>query len=359
MDQTLQTPFAYGAGSARLYRLVSDGSAAAEPSSHSGAPAGGVEAFIATTPGTRAICNDPTVAGIRYTRLLRESCTDILRALPLDDVAESDAVVVNILRGGLNFGLRDACADAFGWNAHTTCFMSAQRARDDANPEAWHITENSYKKVYFPKRASFFVGDVVATGTSLRYGLHELFHSASSQQVDVRNLVFFTYGGPKALEILREMDATCRASFPNYERTILVYLEGCFVVPEPDTPLHVRLTGTDLVRLGAVMAPEFVESQYEAPSYPIERCTIYDAGSRAFWLYEYVADVIHYWRQNLQFANHGMTFAELLAERFPGLDPARFGDVDLRALSRTQIEKMEALIRPDASKARPEDARLG
>ena len=348
MAHTQQIPFAFEAGSARLYRLLPDGSAIAEPSSHSG-NAPGVEAYIATTPGTRAICNDPTVAGVRYTRLLREACTDILRALA-PAVPERDAVVVNILRGGLNFGLRDACADAFGWNAHTTCFMSAQRARDDADPEAWHITENSYKKVYFPKRASFFVGDVVATGTSLRYGMHELFHSAAQQQVDVRNLVFFTYGGPKALEILREMDATCRETFPNYERTILIYLEGCFVVPEPNTPLHVRLTGTDLVRLGAVMAPEFIESQYEAPTYPIERCTIYDAGSRAFWLYEYVADVIHYWRQNLQFANHGMTFAELLAERFPGLDPARFGDVDLRALSRDQIEKMESLICPETSR---------
>ena len=342
MEQTQNLPFAYAAGSARLYRLLPDGSAIAEPSSFSGA-APGVEAYIATTPGTRAICNDPTVAGVRYTRLLQQACTDILRALPLD-VAESDAVVVNILRGGLNFGLRDACADAFGWNSHTTCFMSAQRARDDADPEAWHITENSYKKVYFPKRASFFVGDVVATGTSLRYGLHELFHSAAEQRVDVRDLVFFTYGGPKALEILLEMDSSCRELFPNFRRTVLIYLEGCFVVPEPNTPLHVRLTGTDLVRLGAVMAPDFIESQYEAPTYPIERCTIYDAGSRAFWLYEYVADVIHYWRQNLQFANHGMTFAELLAERFPGLDPARFGDVDLKALSRGQIEKMENLL---------------
>ena len=323
---------AYESGSARLYRI-----GPAEP--------GTLESYVATTPGTRAICNDPTVAGVRYTRLLREACTEILRALA-PDVPESDAVVVNILRGGLNFGLRDALADAFGWNAHTTCFMSAQRARDSQDSEEWHITENSYKKVYFPARASFFVGDVVATGTSLRYGLQELFGSAAEQKVDVRNLVFFTYGGPKALEILREVDARCRALFPEYGRTVLVYLEGCFQVPAPDTPLHVRLTGTDLIRLGSLMAPEFVESQYEAPSYPIERCTIYDAGSRAFWVREYAEDVLGYWRQNLQFANHGMTFADLLAERFPGLDPARFGDVDLKAVSLAQIAKMEKILSP-------------
>ena len=111
--------------------------------------------------------------------------------------------------------------------------------------------------------------------------------------------------------------------------------------PDIDTP-----NGTDLVRLGALMAPEFVESQYEAPSFPIERCTIYDAGSRAFWVREYAEDVLGYWRQNLQFANHGMTFADLLAERFPGLDPARFGDVDLKAVSLAQIAKMEKFLSP-------------
>ena len=326
--------FFRSAGSARLYRMEAPGTA--------------VEAFVATAPGTRAISNDPAVAGVDYTTRLRAVCADALRALA-PDVPESDAVVVNILRGGLNFGLREALADAFGWNAHTTCFMSAQRARDAQDSEEWHITENSYKKVYFPPRASFFVGDVVATGTSLRYGLRELFNSAAEQGVDVRGLVFFTYGGPKALEILREVDADCRARFPAYARTVLIYLEGCFQVPAPDTPLHVRLTGTDLVRLGATMAPEFVESQYESPSFPLERCTIYDAGSRAFWVREYAEDVLGYWRQNLQFANHGMSFAELLAERFPGLDPDRFGPVDLKALSRAQIAKMEALLAPSGS----------
>ena len=62
---------AYESGSARLYRI-----GPAEP--------GALESYVATTPGTRAICNDPTVAGVRYTRLLREACTEILRALAPD-----------------------------------------------------------------------------------------------------------------------------------------------------------------------------------------------------------------------------------------------------------------------------------
>ncbi len=321
--------FVCGNGAARLYSIKER--------------IGKVDAYIATSPGTRAICNDPRVYGLDYTDKLRATCADILGAFP-DLFTEREAVVVNILRGGLNFGLREALGMTFGWNAHTTCFMSAQRARDDSDPESWHITENSYKKVYFPPKASFIIGDVVATGTSLRYGLRELIAEAHGQRVDVRNILFFTFGGPKAHEILAELDAYCRTLFPKYERTILIYLEGRFTCPTLDTPLTIRLTGTDLVRWNSLMAPEFIESQYEDPAYPIERCTIYDAGSRAFWTREYLEDVADYWRQNLQLAENGMTYAQLLAERFPELDAVRFGDVDLVALSRRQIDDIERLL---------------
>ena len=40
---------------------------------------GNVDAFVATSPGTRAICNDPRVYGLDYTARLRASCADILR----------------------------------------------------------------------------------------------------------------------------------------------------------------------------------------------------------------------------------------------------------------------------------------
>jgi hypothetical protein len=36
-----------------------------------------------------------------------------------------------------------------------------------------------------------------------------------------------------------------------------------------------------------------------------------------------------------------MTYVQLLAERFPELDPARFGDVDLATLSKNQISWFE------------------
>ena len=76
--------FACASGSARLYAIRER--------------IGKVDAYIATSPGTRAICNDPRVYGLDYTARLQAACADVLRAFP-DLFQEREAVVVNILRG--------------------------------------------------------------------------------------------------------------------------------------------------------------------------------------------------------------------------------------------------------------------
>ena len=296
--------------------------------------------FIATSPQTRSICNDPNVAGTHYTIRLCECCSAVLKNHDFG-LVERETVVLNILRGALNFGLRDALANAYGWWRHNTSFISAQRARDNGNPENWHITENAYKKVYFPKRTSIVLGDVVATGTSLSYALNEIVRVTQEQKTELLNLVFFTYGGNRAEAIFRDLDKRCRELFNGYQQTFVIYLEGRFEVPDANSKLTIRFTGTDLVRAHSLMAPEFIESQYENPAFPLERCTIYDAGSRAFWIPEYLEDVIDYWKQVLDLAKKGTTFTAYLQERFPELDASRFGQVNLEELCAKHIEKLE------------------
>ena len=299
-----------------------------------------VDRFVVSTPETRAICNDPMVMGVDYTRRLKAACTRVLGRLECNDclrLTESETIGFEILRGGLNFGLREALADAFGWNRHGSSFISAQRARVSDSPEDWHIIESDYSKVYMPPIASIVIGDVVATGTSLEHAIHALVDEAVRQGARLRSIVFFTIGGPRAEEILSRADQICRWHFSAYERTTVIYLEGRFSVPTTETPLRIKITGTDLLRRDALMTPEFVESQYEAPAHPIQRCAIYDAGSRAFWVPEYIEDLIDYWQQTLTLALNGVTYAELLAERFPDADIQRFSEPDLAAVCRTQL----------------------
>jgi hypoxanthine-guanine phosphoribosyltransferase len=301
-----------------------------------------VKRYILSTPETRAICNDPLVMGVEYTEKLKTACSTFLRLIKgpeTIELYENRSVVFNILRGGLNFGLRGALAQAFGWNNHSSSFVTAQRARVTESPELWHITEDEYQKITFPERAQIILGDVVATGTSLKHGLDIMIKEAVKQGTELSSILFFTIGGQMSEQRLIEADKACRKHFPNYEGTHVCYIEGRFFVPTTETNVSIKITGTDLMRCNSLMAPEFIESNLESPSYPLERCTIYDAGSRAFQIEEYRDDVIEYWKGVLELSKT-MTFEELLSERFPEIEAKTFGSVSLEQVAKQQLEKL-------------------
>jgi len=308
---------------------------------------GSVRCFLASTAESRLVCNDPSVFGLNYTSALQKASSSILTILRENsacDVTEHESLVLHLLRGGLNFGLREALGESFGWNSHASAFMSAQRSRDEKNEEEWRITESNYKKVQVPPVCSIFFGDVVATGTSCDYALRSICDSVESQNSQIRHIFFVTIGGPRALESMKKVDEKCKARFSQYEGSTVIYLEGIFSVASAVSDLSIKITGTDLLRRDSLLAPEFLESQYEAPSYPLERCTIYDAGSRAFWLPEYLQDVREYWEHTLLLAEKGATFSELLAERCPQLSLERFPQVDLIALCKEQVKKFYSAV---------------
>jgi len=306
-----------------------------------------VQKLIVSTPESRSICNDPFVVGVEYTSKLETACARALELLePSEDLAldEAHCSVLHILRGGLNFGLRTALHRAYGWNTHSSAFISAQRARSSTNPEDWYITEGSYQKVYLSRESGIIFGDVVATGTSLEYALRQLMEIVEVQKSGISSVVFVTIGGPRSEEIVEKIAKQCRAAFPNFKKATVIYLEGRFDVALPSSPHRIKFTGTDLLRSSSLLAPEFIESQYENPAYPLERCTIYDAGSRAFHLTEYMEDVLDYWTQTSLLAESGTTFSELLRERFPEIDEKRFDSVSLSGLAQSQIDRCRSFL---------------
>ncbi len=306
-----------------------------------------IKKFIVSTPETRSICNDPFLIGIRYTQDLCNACANTLKELAAHNLftgTENTTTVFHILRGGLNFGLRESLANAFGWNNHSSAFVSAQRARKSDNPEDWFITESSYKKVHFRPANTIVFGDVVATGTSLEYALKQIREIATEQKVEISSILFFTIGGPRSHELLEEIDAECRKRFKSYTGASVVYFEGIFAVAEKATKMEIKIDGTDLIRTNSLLAPEFIESQYEDPSFPIERCTIYDAGSRSFDIQEFIEDVEDYWSQTLKLAEKGVTYKSLLKERFPEISSEKFDCVELESICKEQISKCHAIL---------------
>lgn len=332
-----------------MYTLTKLGSSPANTATYKASrasPLEGVTEIVISTPESRAICNDPLVMGVNYTRKLASASARALAALSANGLftgSEHSTSVLTILRGGLNFGLRDALADAFRWNNHGTWYISAQRQLTDPSRGAWEIVEDSYTKMTPHGEMDIVFGDVVATGTSLKHGLLKLSEGISPSS-RYTSLTFFTIGGGVSGEIVAEWRKLIEARQGSPLTATVVYFEGIFGVAGPQTPLTIKIDGTDLLRRDGVMSPEFIESQYESPCFPLERCTIYDAGSRAFHVPEYLSDVLDYWRQVKAQAEGGISFAQLLTERCPEVSPSRFKPQDLQSIVRNHISCLEARL---------------
>lgn len=297
-----------------------------------------VRKYVVSTRETRDLLNRPEIVGFTFRQKLREALVLALRHFPeprlIETLDDDRSGVLCFLRGGLNFDLAGALGDAFGFEKQTTSYMTSQRAKDKFG--RWYIMDDQFQKFVFEKNSTIFCGDIVATGSTVRNGLECLFQNAKNSGRSVRNLVFFTVGCHKLEKILDEFHPQFRAAFRNFESIIVIYLEGKFHLADSKTDVELKIQGTDLMRRDSLLAPEFLLSQYERIAPCLERCVIYDGGTRSFNLRKYLVEVVSYWMQVRNLALNGKTLAEYLEERFPDqwlADPAFAMDA-LRALYR-------------------------
>ena len=272
--------------------------------------------YIFTSQETRDICNKPEILGCDYTDRMEKGMVKALSNFPIDlsSIPEEQACIVNFLRGGLNFRLREAMNKALSFNRHPTSFMSSQRYIRDGR---WGVEEDQYRKFIFPKNPSLFIGDVVATGVTAQAGLRVVLDAMKEKGVTPKNLFFMTIGCHKIEKILEELMLERKDMLGAAENVAVIYIEGKFRLADSKTKLRIRIPGTDLLRTDALLSPEFEMSQYQSTSHLLERCTIYDAGSRAFDIAEYLEDVRDYWMQTETLAKSGMSYKEAVMERWP------------------------------------------
>lgn len=256
--------------------------------------------YCVSTEPTRAILNNPEIVGVNFTNLLRVGITSTLKLVKsaglLADLAEDKTVVLTILRGGLNFCVRESLFEAFGFNTHTSAFMGSQRSKDIN--EHWFVIKTDYKSIPDLTNKTVFIGDIAATGTTLSFVLRDLLPR------NPERVVLITIGTHKSEKVLSQFDTQARKTNPNYKGSTIIYLEGKFVLADSSSKARFRIVtpGTDLLRTGAIMTPEFESSQYDSVTNMLQKCVIYDGGNRSFSPLEYMEEVHCYWREVLALA---------------------------------------------------------
>ncbi len=288
-----------------LVRKFKDETAAIYSIEREGKPAG-IRRYVISTRDTRNMMNFPEIINCDFTTLMRNGITNALKSLnhleKLSVINSRSVNVYHILRGGLNFQLRDVLRKAFGYKWHSSSYISSQRVKEGVG---FVISEDTYRKFEVPDNATVYSADIVASGASLDNSLVYLEKYMETKKLKLKNFVFITIGGKRAEEVLSKWDKRFREVHPGYEKTILIYLEGRFALGSPSTPIKNVLPDTDLLRnykLGALLSPEFEHSQFEKMIIALEGCAIYDGGKKAFEPVNHIVDVLEFWEKQEKYA---------------------------------------------------------
>ena len=257
--------------------------------------------YVVSTSDTRNMLNFPEIVNSDFTDLMRNGVTNTLKVLNnfenLSRISSKHVNVYHILRGGLNFQVRNSLLKAFGYKWHSSSYITSQRLEKDGE---FSISEDSYRKFQIPDNATIYSADIVASGVSLDNSLQYLDNYLISKKLKLKNFIFVTIGCSNAEKVLEKWDRIFKEHHPEYERTILIYLEGRFALGAKDTPLYNVLPNTDLLKnykLGALITPEYEYSQFEKMIIPIEACAIYDGGKKSFEPVNHIIDILDFWEK--------------------------------------------------------------
>jgi len=262
-----------------------------------------LKTYILSTPETRELTTNPFLVGKSYRNSLGSAIKSALSNPELNntfkDEKDEKLNVLHFLRGGLNFEILDVLGE-IGKNNTRASFMSSERTFQN---NQWAIRDDQYIKVNLSDNSTVFIGDIIATGSTLKCALEKI------PQNKIKTLFLFTLGGEESEKILLE-------NKDKFKNAFLIYIEGLFHMAKSETPARIKITGTDLLPWQATLAPEFEKALTDKPINAIERCIVYDGGSRGFYPSHHFKDVLEYTNQIKEELNKGATLFDLILDRW-------------------------------------------
>ncbi|MFH1802197.1 MAG: hypothetical protein ABH864_01965 [archaeon] len=296
-----------------------------------------LKSYILSTPETRELTTNPLLVGKPYRDALGSAIKKALSHPELNNyfknVKDENLNVLHFLRGGLNFQILEALGKIDKPNARAS-FMSSERTLEN---NQWKIKDDNYTKLNLENDSIVFIGDIVATGSTLKCALEKI-------PKTMKHIFLFTLGGKEAEEIMIQNQN-------KFETAFIIYIEGQFHCPTDKTPVRIKIPGTDLMPLNSLLAPEFEQELLNHPIKALERCIVYDGGSRGFHPKVHFEDLLEYTQQLQQEADKGATLYDLILERWQDLPKIQPQEAKMlkdnlftQAFLRQRTEKINTLL---------------
>ena len=246
--------------------------------------------FIISGPGTRRLMAFPEVVGFdSYLSMLPATVAALRHLFPQGKGGDVD--ILTILRGGLNYPIEEACHRS-GIRVRDIHFVSCERIIEN------HIItglEIKYEKLRVKKDCTLVIGDIIATGDTLRLCLDQVVDRFRRRGGSLKRIIFFTIGGTRAIDLMEEKTAEIRRIFPEFEGFECFFYEGIFTVYTDQGATGINVPDIDFGWKGGVVSPDFRRYVMDHPYSLLEKCIIYDGGARRYEIPVHFHEALEYW----------------------------------------------------------------
>ena len=276
--------------------------------------------FILSNAGTRHLMAFPEVVGYdSYLSMLPPTVAALRHLFPQGQGGDVD--ILTILRGGLNYPREEACFRN-GIRVGNIHFVSCERIIED------HVItglEIKYEKLRITKDRTLVIGDIIATGDTLRLCLDQVVDRFRRRGGSIRRIIFFTIGGTRAIELMEKKTEEIRRVFPGFEGFECFFYEGIFTVYENQGATGINVPDIDFGWKGGVVSPEFQRYILDHPYSLLEKCIIYDGGARRYEISLPFPEALEYWEGVWSRADR-IDPAKLVGEKLGFDEPLSFQD---------------------------------
>ena len=267
------------------------------------------EYYVTSEAETRKLLNTPEIVGYEVYNCLIPSTSQMLYYLK-EQKKVTTANILSILRGALNYPLEESCYREH-IRVHDISFLSSERVFVEEEIAGLEI---KYSKLTMVPDSTLLIGDIIASGETLIHCLRYVTDFYRSHGAKLRNIIIFTIGGTKGIEILEKLTQEIREFLPEFEGFITIYYEGIFSTYQDKGVSGINLPDVDFYWKDGIVAPEFRRETLSMCSPLFEKCIIYDGGARRYEIHEHVEEVLAFWEGILKRADQ-IDFEELLAEK--------------------------------------------
>ena len=276
--------------------------------------------YVVSEEGTRNLLNKPEIVGFDVYNCMLKPTTRMMKYFKSEGLVNS-ANILSILRGALNYPLEESCYRE-KIRVHDISFLSSERVFHEAEIAGLEI---KYSKLALVPDSTLLIGDILATGDTLVHCLRYVTDHYRKHGAKLKNIILFTIGGTKGIEIMERLTKEFREFWPEFEGFIGVYYEGIFSCYQDKGVAGIQLPNVDFYWADGALAPAYRKQSLSSRDVLFEKCIIYDGGARRYEIADHVKEVLEYWEEVEELADR-IDFKAFTDERLGYATPVSKAD---------------------------------